>query len=182
MSLSCGTTINGLAVKAGTLYTWGKGDHEKPKFDDYIEYSTPFPMIEDKQIVYISCGASHVMALDRNGRLYGWGHGTEGCLGFGDGKKRLSVCPISFFENKRVIDVACGDKFTVVIAENFPDRKTQINLDIFNRSGAIDVSNGLMSKLQKIKGTIEGVKSPRKPLCGGDNVSEQLRLRIQEVL
>ena len=48
MNLSCGTTMNCVAVKAGTLYTWGKGEHEKPKFDDFIEYSSPFQMIEDK--------------------------------------------------------------------------------------------------------------------------------------
>lgn len=140
-----------MTVKGGTLFTWGKGEHEKPKFDDFIEYSTPFPMIEDKQIAYVSCGSSHVMAMDHNGRLFGWGEGAEGCLGFGDGKKRLSVCPISFFENKRVIDVTCGDKFTVVIAEVFPDRKTTINLDLFNQSGAIEVAGGIMNKLQKIK-------------------------------
>jgi len=48
MNASCGETINCIVIKAGTLYTWGKGQHEKPKFDDYIEYSSPFPMIEDK--------------------------------------------------------------------------------------------------------------------------------------
>ena len=121
MNVSCGKTINCVAVRLGTLYTWGKGEHEKPKFDDYIEYSTPFSMVEEKQIVYVSCGASHVMCLDVNGRIYGWGDGTEGCLGLGDGKKRLSLCPISFFDDKRCIDVACGDKFTVVICEVFPE-------------------------------------------------------------
>ena len=64
MNVSCGKTINCVAVKSGTLYTWGKGEHEKPKFDDFIEYSTPFPMIEDKYIVYVSVGMNHVMALD----------------------------------------------------------------------------------------------------------------------
>jgi hypothetical protein len=59
------------------------------------------------------------MCIDKNGRLYGWGDGRGGCLGFGDAKKRLSVCPLTFFEDKRCIDVSCGDKFTVVIAEVF---------------------------------------------------------------
>jgi len=64
MNVSCGKNMNCVAVKSGTLYTWGKGEHEKPKFDDYIEYGTPFPMIEDKYIVYVSVGMNHVMALD----------------------------------------------------------------------------------------------------------------------
>lgn len=150
MNVSCGKNINCVAVKSGTLYTWGKGEHEKPKYDDYVEYSSPFPMIEDKHIVYVSCGTSHVMTLDHNGRLYGWGEGAEGCLGLGDGKRRLSVCPISFFENKRCIDVACGDKFTVVIAEVFPER-TENDDSLMNETGSFDLANGLLSKLNRLK-------------------------------
>ena len=116
MNVSCGRTMNCVVLKSGTLYSWGKGEHDKPHFDDYMELSKPFPYIEDKSLVYVCCGASHVMAIDQNGRLFGWGEGEQGCLGLGDGKKRYSVCPISFFENKRCIDVACGEKFTVVIA------------------------------------------------------------------
>jgi alpha-tubulin suppressor-like RCC1 family protein len=148
-----------VTVKSGTLFTWGKGEHEKPKFDDFIEYSTPYPMIEDKNIVFVSVGASHVMCIDHNGRLFGWGEGAEGCLGFGDGKKRLSVCPISFFETKRVIDVACGDRFTVVIAEVFPDRKREINLEVFNDTRTSEVANGLLNKLQRTKAAEDGLKS-----------------------
>lgn len=121
MSVSCGKQINCFSVKTGSLYSWGKGEHEKPKYDDYIEYSTPFPMLEDRNILYVSCGTSHVMCLDRNGKLFGWGDGRGGCLGFGDASKRLNVCQITFFDDKRCIDVACGDKFTVVICEVFPE-------------------------------------------------------------
>jgi len=49
--------------------------------------------------------------------MWGWGDGDKGCLGFGDGRNRLTPTPISFFENKRVIDVPCGDRFPVVTAE-----------------------------------------------------------------
>lgn len=64
MNVSCGLTLNCVSVKAGTLFTWGKGEHEKPKFDDFIEYSSPFPIIEDKRITFVAVGASHVMAID----------------------------------------------------------------------------------------------------------------------
>jgi alpha-tubulin suppressor-like RCC1 family protein len=64
MSLGCAKQINCLIVKSGILYCWGKGEHEKPKFDDYIEYSSPFPLLEDKSLVYVSCGVSHMMAID----------------------------------------------------------------------------------------------------------------------
>lgn len=58
-----------------------------------------------------------MMALDRIKQLYGWGEGTFGCLGFGDNRKKVAPIVIPFFEGKRIIDVACGDSFTVVVAE-----------------------------------------------------------------
>ena len=67
--------MNAVALKNGILYTWGKGEHERPKFDDFAEYSVPFPIVEDKCITYVSCGASHVMAIDNCGRLFAWGDG-----------------------------------------------------------------------------------------------------------
>lgn len=30
------------------------------------------------------------MALDRFGKLYAWGDGTYGCMGFGDNKRRAT--------------------------------------------------------------------------------------------
>ena len=64
VNADCGKNINAVALKSGAVYSWGKGDHEKPKFEDFIEYSTPFPMIEDKKITYVCCGYTHVMVID----------------------------------------------------------------------------------------------------------------------
>ena len=38
-------------------------------------------------------------------------------MGFGDTRKKMAPILVAFFEGKRVIDVACGDSLTVVIAE-----------------------------------------------------------------
>ena len=122
-------------------------------------------MLEDKSISFVQCGSSHVMCLDINGRLYGWGDGKGGCLGLGDSKKRLSVCPITFFEDKRCIDVACGDGFTVVIAEVFPE-KTESQEETEKQ---FDLQHQFKMRLQRIKQESNNLKSVRKPLCGGDN-------------
>jgi len=82
--------------------------------------------------------------------MFGWGEGREGCLGLGDGKKRLSVVPISFFEDKRCIDVACGENFTVVIAEVF-NSANDSNNHTFNSSGSFNLADGLLNKLHKLK-------------------------------
>jgi alpha-tubulin suppressor-like RCC1 family protein len=90
VTVGCGEFISGLSMQSGTVYTWGKGEHEKPKFNDYLEYSSPFVILEEKQIQHLSFGRSHVMALDRFGKLYAWGDGGFGCLGFGDNKRRAT--------------------------------------------------------------------------------------------
>ena len=84
VSAACGRNMNFIAVKSGVTYSWGKGDHDKPKFEDYEMYSVPFPLLTERNIVHVSCGMSHVMVLDSDGKLYGWGDGKNGCLGFGD--------------------------------------------------------------------------------------------------
>ena len=96
-------------MQSGTVYTWGKGDHERPKFDDYQEYSSPYVILEEKSIVHLSFGQGHAMAQDQRGQIYGWGEGKWGCLGFGDNKKRSTPQPLTFFADKRVIDVSCGE-------------------------------------------------------------------------
>jgi E3 ubiquitin-protein ligase HERC2 len=121
MSISCGKNTNVIALKSGLVYTWGKGDYLKPRFNDNEIYSRPFLLIEDKTIVYVSCGLSHCVALDSKGRIFAWGDGDGGCLGLGDSKKRVGVCQLMFFEDKRCIDIACGDRFTVIVAEVYED-------------------------------------------------------------
>lgn len=53
-----------------------------------------------------------------------------GALGLGDGKKRFVPTLMVFFEDKRVIDVSCGDQFTVVIAEVETDGKKENKVEI----------------------------------------------------
>ena len=80
--------MSGLVTQTGTVYTWGKGEHERPKFNDYQEYSSPYVILEAKQINHLSFGTAHVVALDSFGKVYSWGDNSFGCLGHGDDRKR----------------------------------------------------------------------------------------------
>ena len=104
-------------MQSGTVYTWGKGEHEKPKFNDYQEYSSPFVIMEEKKVEHLAFGRSHVMALERGGQVHCWGDGKFGCLGLSDNKRRATPVQLSYFEGQKVIDVSCGDQFTVFIVE-----------------------------------------------------------------
>jgi alpha-tubulin suppressor-like RCC1 family protein len=56
-----------------------------------------------------------MVSLDTYGRVYSLGEGGEGGLGLGDVKDRLKVCEISDLEERKVIDVTCGYRFTAFL-------------------------------------------------------------------
>lgn len=78
----------------------------------------------------IACGRSHGVAITDKGDLYTWGRNFEGQLGHFSStlsKERNgllnSICPwpkfVSVFLSKpRVVDVSCGEMFTVALLEN----------------------------------------------------------------
>ena len=75
----------------------------------------------------VSCGFNHTMAIDEFGKLWGWGNGNDGCLGLGDEKIRSKPQLLMLLDDCIVFDVACGDKFTAVIAkEKSKNNKAEI--------------------------------------------------------
>ena len=57
--------------------------------------------------------------VDKKGQLWVNGENTHGCLGTTDVKHRQIPQVNSFFENKRIVDIACGDRFSIIIAETY---------------------------------------------------------------
>ena len=47
-----------------------------------------------------------------------WGNGSEGCLGLGDEKIRQRPHLLVCMDHYHIEDIACGDKFTVILARN----------------------------------------------------------------
>ena len=123
------------------------------------------------------------MAIDRFKQLYGWGEGTLGCLGFGDGRKKMMPILLPFFEGKKIIDVGCGDNFTVVIAEVYGDpmhrESKSISADVLQGSSA----QGGKKQMGAGENPYDTeVKSNRKPLCGGNDISINVRDKVLSVI
>lgn len=114
------------------------------------------------------------MALDRFGQIYGWGESKLGCLATIDSKGRVQPTQIPFFENKRVIDVNCGELFTVVIAEVEGDPRAIIQKE-YDENGRIKKSAKFefQERINRSRRDNDPNKleSNRKPLCGGAFIS-----------
>ncbi len=73
------------------VYTWGRGDNfrlghgseEHVRFPQLLDALTPGSSIvpAEDAVVDLAVGHSHVVAVTRAGRLYGWGRNDEGQLG-----------------------------------------------------------------------------------------------------
>jgi alpha-tubulin suppressor-like RCC1 family protein len=117
--VGCGKSTSIVLQERGIVMAWGKNESHKPKHDDFKRYSMPYQLSYDLEIVSISMGFDHFLMVDNKGQLWGMGENTHGCLGTTDIKHRTIPQLNNFFESKRIIDMACGDKFSVVIAESF---------------------------------------------------------------
>ena len=89
-----------------------------------------------------------------------------------------------FFENKRVIDIACGDSFSVIIAETYKiTSKKQKNIfdKLRSRAGKDKQAKGNFTS-QKMH-----IESTRLSICAqggntGNQIPESLRSKITSML
>ena len=129
-------------------------------------------------------GYNHCFLVDDAQKLWGFGDNEMGSLGMGDWKKRLTPQINEFYQDKRVIDVACGDHYSVVICEVY-DFDEEDKLKYFEKD---DNRNSLMDmkRLKAVKSEKDDVKSARLSICGGGfgktHVTGDLKIKIESLL
>ena len=191
-SAGCGKSISVAIMLRGRAVMWGKGEYNRLKFDDLKQYSRPFRICQDVKIRAVSVGMAHCMLIDKDDQLWVLGDNSHGCLGTVDVKKRVVAYPNLFFRDKRVIDVACGDRFTVVIAEVYNFAKGEAALygkerdplaTVWQASKQRDRSNGPQSP-KKLNSVKMDIRSARRNICadGSNRVPRELRVRVQDLL
>ncbi|KAI3451752.1 hypothetical protein Pfo_008417 [Paulownia fortunei] len=117
----------------GEVYGWGRGEHGRLGFgDDKSSKMVPqrVQLLVGEHIVQVSCGGTHSVALTRDGRMYSFGRGDHGRLGYG---RKLTTghpaeVPINIPPPKDLSEssaeghwcaalVACGGRHTLAIVE-----------------------------------------------------------------
>lgn len=96
----------------GKLYSWGKNDYGQLGNGTTDDTSIP-QLIEftpDRRIIAVSVGSYHVLAIDNEGFIYGWGNNEYGQLGH-DSEKTLFPAPkkITFFNEKKAMQIYAHD-------------------------------------------------------------------------
>ena len=93
-----------IALKSdGTLLVWGdNGEGQLGLGEDIGEDEFPTPLTGVTDIIAITAGDYHTLALKSDGTLLGWGNNSNGQLGVGDKEDRHTPTPVPIAENIRV--------------------------------------------------------------------------------
>ena len=87
LSIKSGWEHNVCQDKKRMLYSWGNNSKSQCGFDksENINGIIPNPKnileLNDKNIIEISCGNEHTLALDEDGNVFSWGSTSDGVLG-----------------------------------------------------------------------------------------------------
>lgn len=75
-----------------------------------------------KPIVSISCGFSHVLAVTLDYKLFSWGDGSYGALGFGDKVDRTEPARLEIYDHQgrvyKIIQAACGKQHSMCLTND----------------------------------------------------------------
>ena len=132
-----------------TLGQCGAGDKGRTTYGPFVDMKNDVFMKIDRlsNIKHISCGSSHSIAVDGNGKAYGWGNNSFYQLSHSEEYKRYSnplmvsydPIPISkHIEDNRVVKVSAGRDFTVLVTEN-QKGETEMYSTGVNRYGQLGI-------------------------------------------
>lgn len=85
IDMSAGDAHSAAVTQNKKLYMWGNGDYGRlgTGFENSEKSPTLVEDLNDKEVVRVSCGAFHTLAMTINGRLWAWGQDKYNKLGLG---------------------------------------------------------------------------------------------------
>lgn len=102
-----GGMAHALAIKNDEVWAWGD-DYDGVTSVGTTSVALPVGL---NQVLKVSCGSVHSLALKVDGTLWAWGRNSRGELGLGDTTKRQSPVLVAITS---VSDVVGGEDFTIV--------------------------------------------------------------------
>ncbi|XP_066148273.1 regulator of chromosome condensation isoform X1 [Euwallacea fornicatus] len=83
--------------------------------------------LSDEKIINVACGSSTSFAVSADGRLYGWGMGTNGQLGLGEEEDYFEPTHVKSgkLTDRKVLRVSSGGQHTVILSSADNNNKTE---------------------------------------------------------
>ncbi|XP_066285129.1 uncharacterized protein [Branchiostoma lanceolatum] len=112
--VSCGQQHMALLTEEG-VYTWGKAHLGRLGHGHLLGDSGYVPpmrvetlSIQQVQVMSVSCGQDHTLALCENGQVYAWGSSTYGQLGLGDWDRQTHPTLVTQLKDLFCVSVTTG--------------------------------------------------------------------------
>lgn len=128
-TVTCGFDHTVAVTDSGKVYSFGCGEnsllglaspHENQSFPRLVDLKPSWEDGGDVEIVMVSAGTSHTMALSRDGKVYVWGQNQYGQLGINDTLSRQTPVKLepSLFQNDPVVFIAAGPFHSAAVTRN----------------------------------------------------------------
>ncbi|EYU28697.1 hypothetical protein MIMGU_mgv1a008743mg [Erythranthe guttata] len=116
-SLSCGGAHVIALSSGGRVLTWGRGTSGQLGHGEMVNCLHPklVNAFQDSVVTHVSAGWNHSGFVLENGAVFTCGDGSFGQLGHGDYKSQNLPLRVSYFVSKRVEQVACGMRHSLVL-------------------------------------------------------------------
>ncbi|GAM25816.1 hypothetical protein SAMD00019534_089910 [Acytostelium subglobosum LB1] len=117
ITIDAGANRSAVIDSAGTLYTWGRGDHGRLGHGDTENVLAPkrVDALYGHFITSVSLGGGHTLALTKSGQLFTWGRGESGQLGHGSFQtQQMSPKQVQAMTDQTVTYITAGGYHSIV--------------------------------------------------------------------
>jgi alpha-tubulin suppressor-like RCC1 family protein len=168
-SISAGTDFAIVVKKDGTVWSWGHGHTGQLGNQENMELSPidlqerwlkydetkPVQVKNVKDVVAVSAGASHVLALKKDGTVWAWGSNMVGQIGSGDFRTIHSTA-VQVSGLSDVIQVAAGINHSLALKKDGTVWAWGLNEDGSLGTGVLDKGSYIPVQV-KITSTVKGI-------------------------
>ncbi|XP_076440668.1 serine/threonine-protein kinase Nek8-like [Babylonia areolata] len=144
--VACGDLFTACLTDRGILMTYGSGANGCLGHGNYNDV-TQAKIVEallGYEVVQVSCGASHVLAVTNEHEVFAWGRGDNGRLGLGNQECMASPQPVAVSEDIRPCSVYCGVDCSVILTLDGTllccgnNRNNKLGLDEISGEGVLE--------------------------------------------
>uniref|UniRef100_A0A0N4ZYG9 HECT domain-containing protein n=1 Tax=Parastrongyloides trichosuri TaxID=131310 RepID=A0A0N4ZYG9_PARTI len=118
IQIAAGDSYYVALTASGGVYTWGTNEYGQLGHKDCQSRTLPERVkhLDSMNIVYVSCGSNHTLALSKDGKVFAFGSDSSGQCGLGRKKEREDV-PVSIpeFLGSHVSAISCGRRHSLVL-------------------------------------------------------------------
>ncbi|KAJ7533993.1 hypothetical protein O6H91_13G074600 [Diphasiastrum complanatum] len=119
-NVATGLSFTVALTENGEVYTWGSNSHGQLGHGDTNDVAMPGKVAGLSicgLVAMISAGASHTLAVTRDGALYSFGYGANFCLGHGDTANEHSPRLVESLREQNIflVGIAAGDEHSVAL-------------------------------------------------------------------